>query len=183
MTKLKTISVSKATPIQLDRLVAKCEGKMEYTKLEPNEKGQLPYVFDLVYDIKMMWEIEHILAGKPHCSGLDAQGLREAAAELGYEIDTPVYPAYSTSWEFGGPLIEREKISLDYMDEFGAWSASIVREYGQDRESYSDDQDREGYTVEQESFVGYGPTPLIAAMRCFVCSRLGETVEIPEELK
>lgn len=27
-----------------------------------------------------------------------------------------------------------------------------------------------------------GPTPLIAAMRCFVASRLGNTVDVPEEL-
>jgi len=27
-----------------------------------------------------------------------------------------------------------------------------------------------------------GPTPLIAAMRCYVASRLGDTVEIPEEI-
>lgn len=27
-----------------------------------------------------------------------------------------------------------------------------------------------------------GPTPLIAAMRCYVASKLGEEVEIPEEL-
>jgi len=27
-----------------------------------------------------------------------------------------------------------------------------------------------------------GPTPLIAAMRCFVASRFGDEVEIPEEL-
>ena len=28
----------------------------------------------------------------------------------------------------------------------------------------------------------YGPTPLIAAMRCFVASRLGDEVDIPEDL-
>jgi len=28
-----------------------------------------------------------------------------------------------------------------------------------------------------------GPTPLIAAMRCYVASKLGDEVEIPEELK
>lgn len=27
-----------------------------------------------------------------------------------------------------------------------------------------------------------GPAPLIAAMRCYVASKLGEEVEIPEEL-
>lgn len=29
---------------------------------------------------------------------------------------------------------------------------------------------------------GYGPTPLIAAMRCFVASKLGDEVEVPDEL-
>ena len=28
----------------------------------------------------------------------------------------------------------------------------------------------------------HGPTPLIAAMRCYVASNLGEEVEIPEEV-
>jgi hypothetical protein len=28
-----------------------------------------------------------------------------------------------------------------------------------------------------------GPTPLIAAMRCYVASQLGDEVEVPEELK
>jgi len=28
----------------------------------------------------------------------------------------------------------------------------------------------------------YGPTPLIAAMRCFVASKLGEEVDVPQEL-
>jgi hypothetical protein len=29
----------------------------------------------------------------------------------------------------------------------------------------------------------WGDTPLIAAMRCFVASKLGDEIEIPEELK
>jgi hypothetical protein len=28
-----------------------------------------------------------------------------------------------------------------------------------------------------------GPTPLIAAMRCYVASKLGDEIDIPEELK
>jgi len=28
----------------------------------------------------------------------------------------------------------------------------------------------------------FGPTPLIAAMRCFVASKLGDEVDVPEEL-
>ena len=29
---------------------------------------------------------------------------------------------------------------------------------------------------------GRGPTPLIAAMRCYVASKLGDEVEVPDEL-
>ncbi len=54
--------------------------------------------------------------------------------------------APSTDWAQGGPLIEREKITLS--DCEGGWAA--------------------GYAGTLNSF---GPTPLIAAMRCFVASK------------
>ena len=114
------------------------------------------------------------------CEGYDATiyggVVRCLSPHFGPEFD------YSIDWAQGGPIIEREKIDLEFMDNFEAWCGSVVREYGQDRESYSDDQDRESYTAEQESFVGYGPTPLIAVCRCYVASKLGDTVDVPEEL-
>jgi hypothetical protein len=67
----------------------------------------------------------------------------------------------STSWQEGGPIIEREAIEL-VPDGKGSWSAAI----------------RGG----DEDDVAHGPTPLIAAMRCYVTSRLGDEVDIPEEL-
>ena len=69
---------------------------------------------------------------------------------------------FCSKWESGGPIIEREKIQLS-VEAVGVWSAFI-----------------EGCT---KDFLYHGPTPLIAAMRCFVASKLGDTVEIPEELK
>jgi hypothetical protein len=69
----------------------------------------------------------------------------------------------STDWAQGGPIIELEKIDLlAYMEREGhhmAWRAS-----------------RNRATVE------YGPTPLIAAMRCYVASKLGDEVEVPDGL-
>lgn len=65
----------------------------------------------------------------------------------------------STNWSQGGPIIERENIGLQRWNEEHEWRSDI----GGD-------------------FDSYGPTPLIAAMRCFVASRLGDEVEIPEEL-
>jgi hypothetical protein len=73
---------------------------------------------------------------------------------------------YSTDWAQGGPIIEREYIQLT-IDL--AWEAHIVCE------------DKKFGVVER--FGCTGPTPLIAAMRCFVASRLGDEVEVPEELK
>jgi hypothetical protein len=72
----------------------------------------------------------------------------------------------SEHWGFGGPIIEREEIALEPMthDEHGdGWLATRV----------------EGPAVCME----FGPTPLIAAMRCYVASHLGDEIELPEELK
>ena len=75
---------------------------------------------------------------------------------------------YSTDWAQGGPIIEREGISIRYSekDARGAWYAVL----GPNRFLSPDHE-------------GSGPTPLIAAMRCYVASKLGDEVEIPEELK
>jgi hypothetical protein len=68
----------------------------------------------------------------------------------------------STNWAQGGPIIEREGISLDQYHDFPNWAASCPPESGFNR---------------------FGPTPLIAAMRCYVASKLGDNIDIPEELK
>jgi len=72
---------------------------------------------------------------------------------------------YSTNWAQCGPIIGREGINLDNYAKNPQWSAWTP----------SPDQ----ATGESQA---YGPTPLIAAMRCYVASKLGDTVEIPEEL-
>ena len=68
----------------------------------------------------------------------------------------------STDWDEGGPIIEREKIRLDttWNQEDNNWSARM------------------------DTVGGWWPgdTPLIAAMRCYVASKLGDEIEIPKEL-
>jgi hypothetical protein len=77
-------------------------------------------------------------------------------------------PHYSTNWAQGGPIIEREKIDLQCWDAHSMpWKASI------------DGDTDAGVAL----YVEYGPTPLIAAMRCYVASKLGDDVDVPEELK
>ena len=69
---------------------------------------------------------------------------------------------YSWDWRQGGPIIEREEIYLNPNNGNDLWYAE--------------------HTI-QGSKGEFGPTPLIAAMRCYVASKLGDEVEIPEELK
>ena len=82
-----------------------------------------------------------------------------------FKSGNPVMWNPSDSWAQGGPIIERERIELKIPEakEFGQWMALIA--------------DASGDYIHRS-----GPTPLIAAMRCFIQSRLGDKVEIPEEL-
>ena len=81
----------------------------------------------------------------------------------------------STDWALGGPIIEREDIAMSSKPD-GLWAAyapqgtKAVTHAGQTVEVYN-------WTYKQ-----YGYTPLIAAMRCYVASKLGDEVEIPKEL-
>lgn len=103
---------------------------------------------------------------------------------------------YSTNWAQGGPIIEREDISVIRLedeskaDKDGFWIPGRVPVYGAViGEFFSEDQLRNGcgeaicdtYYIDCEQVIK-GPTPLIAAMRCYVASKLGEEVDVPEEL-
>lgn len=68
----------------------------------------------------------------------------------------------TTNWSQGGPIIEREEIGFAKYGPNGTWKAVI------------------GETP--RGIPCYGPTPLIAALRCFVTSRLGDEVDVPSEL-
>jgi hypothetical protein len=77
--------------------------------------------------------------------------------------------AYSTStdWSQGGPIIEREGIAVGHAVSEIDWCSCLSR--------YAE-------TDPAERFPQEGPTPLIAAMRCYVASKLGAEVDVPEEL-
>lgn len=80
----------------------------------------------------------------------------------------------STDWAQGGAIIEREKISTWFHSEYDCWCAAGLAWMDADVES------DEFFTL-PEAF--RGPTVLVAAMRCYVASKLGDEVNIPEELK
>ena len=69
--------------------------------------------------------------------------------------------APSSDWKQGGPIIEREFIGLTYSESVPCWYATSQK---------------------GRRFLRLGDTPLVAAMRCYVASKLGDTVEVPEEL-
>ena len=68
---------------------------------------------------------------------------------------------YSTDWLLGGPIIEREGVCL--WSEGYDWEAKIQTGPG-------------------EWLTEWDASPLVAAMRCYVASKLGDEVEVPEEL-
>jgi len=76
----------------------------------------------------------------------------------------------STNWAQGGPIIERECIAT-----YASGACSVTP------------KNPDYWVAEildtEEMITQYGPTPLIAAMRCYVASKLGDEVEIPSELQ
>lgn len=84
----------------------------------------------------------------------------------------------STDWAVAGPIIEREKIGV-------WWATHYVDDEGQEYGNhwYAEIGCTDENADSRYCGVENGPTPLIAAMRCFVASRLGNEVNIPEELE
>ena len=64
----------------------------------------------------------------------------------------------SIDWALAGPIIERELIAIGFDDEFG-WIG-----------------------IDMDGFYFMGATPLEAALRCYVVSKLGAEIDIPEKL-
>lgn len=68
----------------------------------------------------------------------------------------------STNWSQGGPIIERERITIRFWENE---NEEFVSAYGRPGTEWI-----------------HGPAALIAAMRCYVASKLGEEVDVPDEL-
>jgi hypothetical protein len=105
------------------------------------------------------------------------EGVSFVHGDCEYELDGRVFQRggcsverrYSTDWAQGGPIIERKEIGI---------SRNAPCSKGREWEA------RPSITAKGAGGRwGYGPTPLIAAMRCHVASELGDEVDVPEELK
>lgn len=73
-------------------------------------------------------------------------------------------PGYSADWTHGGPILQREQINLDQ------FKGHPCRAHLGTHVQY-----------EHAMFAPEG-LPLVAAMRCYVASKLGDEVEVPDEL-
>ena len=126
---MKTIKISEATGLQLDWLVAKCEG----VNLE---------AFTLYY----------------HPTELD-------------DLDCHGFPEfhYSTVWAQGGQIIDRL-----FKQGLRLHTAEYV--------TGVHDKNLIAASLDSPNGFWFGPTPLIAVMRCYVSSCLGNEVEVPHEL-
>lgn len=97
-------------------------------------------------------------------SGCEIQIVRYSSGPSSLKFVNSGRYAPSDDWEQGGPIIAEEKI--DTMWQSGGrpyWLAETQPDHN--------DQSEEG------------PTLLIAAMRCYVASKLGDEVDVPKELK
>ena len=60
------------------------------------------------------------------------------------------------------------------------WIAEIGRQEPRENHGSQGDYYGTSFHIDDDGLIG--PTPLIAAMRCYVASKLGDDVDIPEEL-
>jgi hypothetical protein len=86
--------------------------------------------------------------------------------------------APSSVFDDAGPIIWRERISTvssrGYEEQGGPvfWAAFVGE--------FSHYIDEPLYSIDSRNYDGSGETPLIAAMRAYVASKFGETVDIPD---
>lgn len=201
------VKVSEATDNQINWMVAVAEGRAlrepVYATNKDVESSMTPFTLwettgtyrddtcigAVVSPIKVTrYGINHAVgASAPSISFTDSKG-RSALGSVNMffltkeeaELDAQLclfggLDGYSptTYWDQGGPIIEREKIEIHYYCNPDEVMASLhIGEY-----------DDEGEFIADSHHPMTGPTPLISAMRCFVISRLGDEVEVPEELK
>ena len=93
--------------------------------------------------------------------------VKDGVAEFNLDCFSP-----SEVWSQGGPIIDREHIHVG-PHTYGP--ASVILNSWHAVIGF--DPDGGEHLFEQD-----GDTPLIAAMRCYVASKLGDEVDVPEEL-
>ncbi len=162
-----TISVKTSELIgpALDWALAKCEGWNPgvltiQEQAEQHEQVTRPMYSDTEWTKHLREWDKHVLPTlNPELVNVQANEFKDRNPIM---INGRGYPfAFSTDWSQGGPIIERERL--------------LVRpQPGNGWESWKHGADDPCFST--------GQATLIAAMRCYVASKLGDTVDIPKEL-
>jgi hypothetical protein len=103
------------------------------------------------------------------CEGIELENgcynrlLVDGRMSKGQSMLVPFKP--SADWQQGGAIIEREWINIVKNESGKYWQAASEK------------------WMLNDGHPCIGETPLIAAMRCYVESELGDDVEVPEELQ
>jgi len=195
---MKIIKTADLTGAALDWAVAKCEGRAlrEPRRGTDEEAAALVVPFTMYETVSMhkgdmvTHRVEAVrvtrFGNMPHCSApsisfIDSDG-REALGSVDLfffdrieaELECVLYErggleefTPSIDWAQGGPIIEREGIQLSGWES--RWEAKLY-------------WSKAAQGGPKRYWNMTGPNPLIAAMRCYVASKLGSEVEVPEEL-
>lgn len=84
--------------------------------------------------------------------------------------DEEIYAPYA-SWEQGGPIIDRRRITLSYAyPRFMTDTTQSVAQYFEPPHS--------ALEIHRQ----FGPEPLVAGMRCRVAGHFGRQVEVPDDI-
>ena len=92
------------------------------------------------------------------CEGFSYEAYESNRKKWAAGIYRPQHWMPSTDWSQGGPIIGRGLSELYEHKALKCWAANS-----------------------KDGYLSYGPTPLIAAMRCYVASKLGDEVDVPDE--
>ena len=167
------MKTSELTGAALDWAVAKCEGTLGVRpstcrNCQHHEERAITDSSEHICHLSFMsWTGGGYVDDTPFGDGISV----EYGVHQNCPIDTNTASPYSTDWSQGGPIIEEERIFLKpsklspTTSKRISWGAHGF--YG-----------NTGQKVHR-----HGPTPLIAAMRCYVASKLGDDVDVPEELQ
>lgn len=102
--------------------------------------------------------------------------MREYSADRGLLVHRIGYglpmPAYSTDGSLAVPIIEREKICVSW-----TYSRRMTGPLTHARAQYFEPPHSTGNSHRE-----FGPAFLVAAMRCYVAAKLGNTVDVPDSI-
>ena len=194
------IKTSELIGTALDWAVAVCEGhNVAVLTIEEQRERWMEHVAPSMTQQELAdWERLVVPSIKPRICVLSADGYKcrpdLSVAPMPFSRG-PADFQYSTNWLQGGPIIEREDITIvrlndrDIPDAKGFHSgkyepqwAAVAGGSHDIQEVYGPQGDHFGdyYQVDADAVAGH--TPLIAAMRCYVASKLGDKVDVPDEL-